>query len=160
MLRYSCSRIFTRYVSFGGELSRFDHTTAGFRYTARSTIRCRTSENSMIQLVTYDFHNTIAHCDDWFQLEIRTLFVRVLEAEAPEALERIGADAVADIYRQMRLQVIESGVEIEAVDGLMRVFSQIDVDLPVEAIEARVEQLMRQALITCTPVPHAIESIR
>ena len=66
----------------------------------------------MIQLVTYDFHNTIAHCDEWFQLEIRTLPVRVLEAEAPEALERIGAEAVADIYRQMRLQVIESGVEI------------------------------------------------
>ena len=114
----------------------------------------------MIQLVTYDFHNTIAHCDEWFQLEIRTLPVRVLEAEAPEALERIGAEAVADIYRQMRLQVIESGVEIEAVDGLMRVFNEIDIDLPVEAIEARLEHLMREALITCTPVPHAIESIR
>ncbi len=114
----------------------------------------------MIELVTYDFHNTIAHCDEWFQLEVRTLPVEVLALEDPAALERIGADWLTAAYREMRAGVMANGVEIEAVDGLMRLFAEFEIDIPVERVEARVEELMRHAASTCSPVPSAIESIR
>nr|MBA2290299.1 hypothetical protein [Chloroflexia bacterium] len=31
-----------------------------------------------MQIITFDFHNTVAHCDPWFELEIRTLPAAVL----------------------------------------------------------------------------------
>lgn len=114
----------------------------------------------MIQLVTYDFHNTIAHCDDWFQLEIRTLPVRVLESENPDALARIGIETITEAYREMRMAVMANGIEIEAIDGLQRVFTRFDIDVPIERILASVESVMRVALAKCSPVPTAIESIR
>lgn len=114
----------------------------------------------MIELVTYDFHNTIAHCDDWFQLEVRTLPVQVLSKEDPEALERIGADWLTAAYREMRAGVMASGVEIEAVEGLSQLFRNFEIDIPRERVETRVAELMRAAVTTCSPVPSAIESIR
>ena len=113
----------------------------------------------MIQLVTYDFHNTIAHCDDWFQLEIRTLPARVLEMLDPEAFNRIGEEEVTRRYRALRTAVIESGVEIEAVDGIERVYLELDLELDRKAIEQSVETLMRDALEQAVPVDGVIESI-
>lgn len=117
-------------------------------------------ESLMIELVTYDFHNTIAHCDDWFQLEIRTLPVRVLEFEAPDELERVGEEPITEAYREMRMAVITSGVEIEAIDGLERVFRRFEIDVPIDRLQTRVAALMRNAAAQCTAVPNALESIR
>ena len=114
----------------------------------------------MIQLVTYDFHNTIAECEDWFQLEVRTLPVRVLAAESPEALAAIGEDVITEAYREMRMAVIASGVEIEAVDGLERVFHRFNIDVPADRISIRVAELMQNAAAKCEPIPAAIDSIR
>ena len=114
----------------------------------------------MIELVTYDFHNTIAFCDDWFQLEVRTLPVRVLAAAAPETLVTIGEDVITEAYREMRMAVIASGVEIEAVSGLQRVFQRFEIDLPAAQRTNLVAELMRDAVATCSPVPAAIESIQ
>lgn len=114
----------------------------------------------MIQLATYDFHNTIAHCDDWFQLEIRTLPVRVLERANGGILQRVGADTLTEHYRAMRMNVISSGVEIEAIDGLERVFSELDIVMPRGDIEEIVAELMRTAVQTASPVDGALESIQ
>lgn len=114
----------------------------------------------MIQLATYDFHNTIAHCDEWFQLEIRTLPVRVLQELDPDALARIGEDAITQRYRSLRAQVMSSGIEVEAIDGLVEVFSEFAVEIPRESLEATVADIMREAVAEASPVPGAIDSIR
>ena len=89
----------------------------------------------MIQLVTYDFHNTIAHCDDWFQLEIRTLPVRVLERANSGHLNRIGEETLTAKYRELRQQVMADGIEIEAIEGLTLTYQAFDLDLDLEQFE-------------------------
>lgn len=113
----------------------------------------------MIQLVTFDFHNTIAHCDDWFQLEIRELPVRVLERADNELLHRIGADELTARYREMRQQVMESGVEIEAIEGLERVYNSFDIELDRSVLEQITADLMRAAVETASPIDGIIEAI-
>src|SRR5688572_12059360 len=114
----------------------------------------------MIQLVTYDFHNTIAHCDDWFQLEIRELPVRVLERANSGYLERIGAENLTAKYREMRQGVMDSGVEIEAIEGLERVYREFDIDLDRDELEKHTADLMRAAVETAGPIDGSVESIR
>lgn len=113
----------------------------------------------MIELVTYDFHNTIAHCDDWFRLEVHTLPTRVLERADVDALHRIGAETITDRYQIMRQRVLNTGIETEAIDGLMQVFGELEIDLPRVEIEAHVAELMREAVATASPVDGALESI-
>ncbi len=114
----------------------------------------------MIELVTFDFHNTIAHCDDWFQLEIRMLPVAALEQLDPDALARIGSEEIVAVYRTLRMSVIESGVEIEAIDGVDRVFRSFDRTYDREAIEDAVAGVMGRSVTLASPVPTAIEAIR
>lgn len=114
----------------------------------------------MIQLATYDFHNTIAHCDDWFQLEIRTLPVRILEHADADSLHRVGTDHLTSIYRAMRQDVMSSGVEIEAIAGLERVYGHLGVSIPRDDLEEIVASLMRDAVKTASPIDGALESIR
>lgn len=114
----------------------------------------------MIQLVTYDFHNTIAHCDDWFQLEIRELPVRVLERANSGYLERIGAETLTAKYREMRQGVMDSGVEIEAIEGLERVFQLFDLNIERDELEHHTADLMRAAVETAGPINGAVESIK
>ncbi|MCO5225320.1 MAG: tRNA (guanosine(37)-N1)-methyltransferase TrmD [Thermomicrobiales bacterium] len=114
----------------------------------------------MIELVTFDFHNTIAHCDDWFQLEIRMLPVATLEQLDPDTLARIGSDEIVAAYRTLRMSVIESGVEIEAIDGVDRVFRSFDLIYDREAIEDAVAGVMGRSVTLASPVPTAIEAIR
>lgn len=114
----------------------------------------------MIELVTLDFHNTIANCDDWFQLEIRTLPASVLAKLDPDTLERIGEETLTAAYREMRSEVMQSGVEVEAIDGLERVYAGVGIELPRFQIEEATAALMRAAVHTATPMPGAIEGIR
>ncbi|MCA9834610.1 MAG: tRNA (guanosine(37)-N1)-methyltransferase TrmD [Thermomicrobiales bacterium] len=114
----------------------------------------------MIQLVTFDFHNTIAHCDAWFKLEIRRLPAAALALIDADALARIGDDALTEAYRTLRMNVIESGIEIEAIDGLEQVYAHFELSYPREEIEAAVEKFMREALLEAEAVPTAIEGIR
>lgn len=117
-------------------------------------------EQRMIHLVTLDFHNTIAQADDWFQLEIRELPARVLQILDPEALARIGEPTLTQAYRDMRHQVMQSGVEVEAIDGLERVYRTFDLELPRESLADATAELMRQAVSTATPMNGAVEAIR
>lgn len=114
----------------------------------------------MTSLVTFDFHNTIAYCDEWFFLEIRDLPVRTLEALAPETFETHDRDAIAARYRELRKAVMASGREIDAVEGVLRITSALEVDLDAGDVEATVARLMRDAAAHATPVPGAVEAIR
>lgn len=111
-------------------------------------------------LVTFDFHNTIASCDAWFDLEIRDLPVRTLEILDPSTLDVHSPDGITASYRSLRKQVMASGREVDAVEGVRRVTDALGVRLAVEDIASAIESLMHEAAAEATPIPGAVESIR
>lgn len=114
----------------------------------------------MTSLVTFDFHNTIAHCDEWFFLEIRDLPVKTLELLAPETFDRHTPEAIAAEYRELRKAVMASGKEVDAVEGVLRITQALGVDLATSDVEVAVAGLMRTAAEHATPVPGAVETVR
>lgn len=112
----------------------------------------------MQSLVTFDFHNTIATCDPWFELEIRSLPADVF-ARIDPALVKDRDDVIAR-YRGLRTEVIHSGKEVDAVEGVRRIAEQLALSLEPGIIETTVHDLMREAMQHATPVPGAIEAVR
>jgi len=106
-------------------------------------------------LITFDFHNTLAHCDTWFQLEIAQLPSAVARKIAP------GTDtaALTAAYREIRKQVMATGIEQTASEGVSGAFRSLGLDPGDEAIEQQIETLTRQALYDLAPVPGAIETV-
>jgi FMN phosphatase YigB (HAD superfamily) len=115
---------------------------------------------TLASLVTFDFHNTIAYCDPWFYLEIRDLPVQVLTVLAPDVFERHGAEVIIASYRELRQDVMSTGVEVDAVEGIHRIARGIDLVLARPDIERTVATLMKEVMSHATPVPGALESIR
>jgi HAD superfamily hydrolase (TIGR01509 family) len=114
----------------------------------------------LTSLVTFDFHNTIAYCDEWFYLEIRDLSTRTLQALAPDVFDTYSPDEIAARYREMRKAVMASGKEVEAVEGVIQITTGLGVELRRADVEATVARLMHDAAEHATPVPGAVESIR
>lgn len=114
----------------------------------------------MSALVTFDFHNTIATCDEWFALEIRDLPVRTLENLAPEVVREHGREAVVERYRALRRTVMECGDEVDAVTGVLHVASSFGHHLDEHQTHQIVESMMLDARALATPIPGAIESIQ
>jgi FMN phosphatase YigB (HAD superfamily) len=111
-----------------------------------------------VQVLTFDFHNTLANCDPWFYLEIRDLpwaVIERLDLEVPVTGKR-GIDGA---YRQVRLDVIASGNEIDAYDSVMHIFDQFQVRADRAAVCATIDQLMEASLVAMEPVPGAVETV-
>lgn len=111
-------------------------------------------------LVTFDFHNTIAFCDTWFSLEIRELPVRTLDILVPDIFEDHSRDGIVASYRSLRQQVMSSGKEVDAVEGVRRVTAGLGLNLNTDDIAVAIADLMREASAESTPVPGAVESIQ
>lgn len=99
----------------------------------------------MKKAVLFDFHNTLATCDGWLELEIKTLPTHALKMMAgrkgfPEYSAQLGETA-EHLFRQLRETVRQSGVEISAVEGLRRVLGQMGIAPPDEAIVQVVKEL-------------------
>lgn len=114
----------------------------------------------MKSLVTFDFHNTLASCDPWFYLEIRDLPVDVLSHIDPALLRDHALDDVTARYRALRESVITSGREIDAVECVARIATELNIDVDRVAIEASVRHLMHQTMEHVAPVPGGIEAVR
>jgi FMN phosphatase YigB (HAD superfamily) len=115
---------------------------------------------TLVSLVTFDFHNTIAWCDPWFYLEIRDLPVEVLTILAPDAVTRHGPELLVASYRELRQNVMTTGVEVDAVEGIRRIASAIGLDLDPQDIDHTVATLMNDVMQHATPIPGALDSIR
>jgi HAD superfamily hydrolase (TIGR01509 family) len=100
-------------------------------------------------LVTFDFHNTIAYCDPWFDLEIRTLPAQVAVSLAPD----LDPADVTVSYRALRQGVMRSGIEIDAYDGVESVLRGHGAAVDRDDIETEVDRLMREALAHVRAVP-------
>ncbi len=111
-----------------------------------------------MQVLTFDFHNTLANCDRWFHLEIRDLPWAVKDRLGLNSgLER---EAFDDAYRSLRLAVIESGNEIDATTSVVRIFDELGLQSPEGDIEQAIDELMRQAIEEMEPVPGAAETVQ
>lgn len=115
-----------------------------------------------MQIATFDFHNTIATCDRWFELEIRDLPAEVLrnmgQLNGSSAGEELARRTTA-AYRELRAHIMDTGIERDAQASVEHVFERVGVQASPEEIAAAIEDLMRDATSTLTPVPGAVETI-
>jgi FMN phosphatase YigB (HAD superfamily) len=112
--------------------------------------------------ITFDFHNTLAACPEWFELEVKTLPSAFLQwwGEARERTLPPAALTEADgRYRQLRREIMEHGNELTAEACLETVFTAMRLDVPEDAVAAGVSRLMRQALVGAAPVPGAVAAV-
>ena len=113
--------------------------------------------------VTFDFHNTLAVCDSWFELEVRHLVSSFLRWQAEEAGEVPDKEllAAADVaYRRLRQSIIAHGIEQPAEACVARVLEELSVTVNAAEIAIGVATLMREAFAEVAPIPGAIETVR
>jgi FMN phosphatase YigB (HAD superfamily) len=115
------------------------------------------------QAITFDFHNTLVHCDEWFELEVRdlpTAFARWHEVHhGPLGLN--GATAgLGAAYRSLRRAIIDHGHELTAENSLAAVFGQAGIKVDQEILETGVRALMSKALDYAHEVPGAVYTVR
>ncbi len=123
----------------------------------------------MKKVVLFDFHNTLATCDGWLELEIRTLPGLALEKLADRgaiAGLRPGPGMLAEAskrFQALRQGVRDSGVELSAIEGTRRVLEQMGLDVPELEIEDVVRELEEALLPSVEAVPGvaaALEQLR
>jgi FMN phosphatase YigB (HAD superfamily) len=110
-------------------------------------------------LVTVDFHNTLIECEEWFQLEVRTLASSVVDwAVQQAAIQNVSVDrTVIDAeYRKLRLAIHLHGHELEAERSVVTVLDRIGIALERETIASAVRELMLTALHHAKSVPGAL----
>lgn len=112
--------------------------------------------------ITFDFHDTLAHCDRWFDLEVRHLvsaYLRWRAAAAGLAFdEAAGADADA-AYRRLRLAIMDHGREETAERCVAIVLDELGFPAEPGPIDAGVEHLMRGALADAAPTAGAVATV-
>ncbi len=113
--------------------------------------------------VTFDFHNTLARCDAWFELEVRRLVSAYLAWQA--AQQGVVAEppllAAADAaYRRLRNEIADHGNELSADACVARVLTDLGVPADPQLIRRGVEALMRDTLADVSPLPGAIDTVR
>jgi HAD superfamily hydrolase (TIGR01509 family) len=111
-----------------------------------------------LKAVTFDFHNTLADCDEWFQLEIREIVPAVMDWLASRDGTTVAAgerDTAIRHYRAMRLDIMEHGNERDAYDCTMTVLAQMGRIVDEDVVREGVDTVMRSAL----PGSNAVEGV-
>ena len=117
----------------------------------------------MIGAVTFDFHDTLAVCDAWFELEVRHLASSFLRWQAERHGSAVGEGLLteADVaYRGLRRHIIEHGDELPAEACVARVLEDLDVPVEPATIAQGVAALMRATLEDVRPMPGAVGTVR
>lgn len=119
--------------------------------------------NGFPEAVTFDFHNTLARCDQWFELEVRQLVPEFLKWHAsvngmtPNAIE---PDVAISAYRRIRLEIMDSGLEKDAATCVDLVTRELGLTLDRVTIETGVEAVMRETLHGSDPIPGVVDAVR
>ncbi|MEJ7837447.1 MAG: HAD family hydrolase [Thermomicrobiales bacterium] len=108
-----------------------------------------------MQLITFDFHNTLASCDSWFDLEVFTIASSVASALGLEA----DGEALNAAYRDIRARVMQSGIEISAAEAVISVFRSQAIDASPEQIETTVDDLMWNSMHDLSAKPGAVATV-
>lgn len=116
----------------------------------------------MIKVVLFDFHNTLATCDGWLELEIKTLpalTLRKLHDWGAVDTSGHSGDEATRLFRDVRQGVRESGVELSAFEGTRRVLQQMGIEVPDATLMAAIEELQAALLPAVEVVPGAGEAL-
>jgi FMN phosphatase YigB (HAD superfamily) len=112
--------------------------------------------------ITFDFHNTLVHCDSWFELEVRTLptvFLRWLEPSNGAYRRGLSDDALERSYRKLRTAIIAHGHELTAEQSLELVLTGAGISIDAITIHRGIEELMMATLETAEPVEGAVDAV-
>ena len=115
------------------------------------------------QAITFDFHNTLAACPEWFELEVRHLpssFLRWWSDRGGRLLAPALLDEADARYRQLRHEIIDHGNELTAEACLEHVFDTMQLQVSEVDVRRGVADLMRGALAGATPIPGAVATVR
>ena len=115
------------------------------------------------QAITFDFHNTLAACPEWFELEVRHLpssFLRWWSDRDGRLLGPALLDEADAHYRQLRHEIIDHGNELTAEACLEHVFDIMQLQVSEVDVRRGVADLMRGALSGATPIPGAVATVR
>lgn len=113
--------------------------------------------------ITFDFHNTIAACDAWFQLEIRQLVGAFLGWRATERGDPVSEPQIAAAdaaYRQLRQEIHVHGNEQTAEQCIANVLGRLGIAATRDEIARGVEALMRDVSPAAAPLDGVIATIR
>lgn len=112
--------------------------------------------------ITFDFHNTLVECDEWFRIEVHTLVSDVLrywqdigEIEVPASM----LDRADHEYRAVRRAIHGHGHELPANRAVRTILERIGFALSWDAIDIALDAIMRSALASAKPVEGAAETI-
>lgn len=118
----------------------------------------------MKRVVLFDFHNTLATCDRWLELEIKTLpglaLERLRTAGFLDDDPAVSAEEANRLFRELRAQVRRSGVELSALDGTRQVLNQMGHSVPEETLASVVEALENECLPHVELIAGAHECLR
>jgi HAD superfamily hydrolase (TIGR01509 family) len=113
--------------------------------------------------ITFDFHNTLAECPEWFELEVRSLPSAYLtwhaDQDAASYSESVLAEA-DDRYRSLRREIMDHGNELTAEQSLRVIFDAMAITAGDTDIAIGVAALMRGAAAMAKPIPGAVETVR
>jgi HAD superfamily hydrolase (TIGR01509 family) len=115
------------------------------------------------QAITFDFHNTLASCPEWFELEVRHLPSAFLRWWADRGGPQFGSaqlDEADTRYRQLRREIIEHGNELTAEACLEQVFGAMWLQVTEDDLRRGVADLMHEALAGAAPIPGAVATVR
>ena len=117
----------------------------------------------MTHTMTFDFHNTLIECDQWFEIEIRSLVSDVLrywhnlgEIDVPPP---VIANADAE-YRKLRRAIHGHGHELPADRAVRMILERVDFALPWDAIDIALDAIMRDSFRHARPVTGAPETVQ
>lgn len=123
----------------------------------------RPPTTEVIKGVLFDFHDTLVKCDRWLQLEVFTLAgdaLRLLESRGVVSDVEKVLHAANGIYFDLRREVMASGREMDAVDGLAATLQRLGITVGKTALDEAVEELERGCLEDTSIVDHALETVQ
>jgi HAD superfamily hydrolase (TIGR01509 family) len=115
------------------------------------------------QAITFDFHNTLAECPEWFELEVRRLPSAFLRWWSEQDGQKVASDQLEEAdgrYRQLRKEIMEHGNELTAEACLESVFAAMRLQVPEKDVRIGVAELMHGALAGAAPIPGAVATVR
>jgi putative hydrolase of the HAD superfamily len=119
--------------------------------------------STLLKAVTFDFHDTLAACDAWFQIEIRDLVPSLLcwlSARDARQFSPTVHDQARAAYRALRLAVINDGIEKDALSCATEVLASLEIACDPDIVAAGIEGIMRDALRDLQPIAGAVDAVR
>lgn len=113
--------------------------------------------------ITFDFHNTIAQCDEWFDIEVGGLvsgFLRWQSVDRGITIDPKTLWSADEAYRQLRQGIREHGNEVTAEACVATILDELNLSYSDEEISLGVHELMWPALASTSPIPGAVETVR